>query len=103
MRSRWVFAEFTQVDPKLEMVIVFLFLRYWGLCHIWDMWNTFVFDGSYGWSQRISTKVKGSIDVAIFFIRASKFYVITTFRREFSSKTHSFGTILVNFFINQSL
>ena len=41
-------CKFTQVDPKLEMEIVFLFLRYWGLHHNWDMHNAFVFDGRHG-------------------------------------------------------
>ena len=27
---------------------IFLFLRYWGLHHYWDMHNVFVFDGSHG-------------------------------------------------------
>ena len=45
---QWVFAQFTQVDPNSEMEIVFLFLRYWGLCHNWDMRNAFVFDGRHG-------------------------------------------------------
>ena len=46
--SQWVFAQFTQVDPKSEMEIVFLFLRYWGLRHNWNMRNAFVFDGRHG-------------------------------------------------------
>ena len=46
--SQWVFAKFTQVDPKSEMEIVFLFLRYWGLRHNWNMRNAFVFDGRNG-------------------------------------------------------
>ena len=33
----WVFAQFTQVDPKSEMDIVFLFLRYSGLRHHWNI------------------------------------------------------------------
>ena len=41
---QWAFVKFTQVDPKSEMEIVFLFLKYWGLCHNWDMRNAFVFD-----------------------------------------------------------
>ena len=45
---QWVFAQFTQVDPKLEMEIVLIFLRYWGLRHNWNMCNTFVFDGRHG-------------------------------------------------------
>ena len=42
-RERERFAQFTQVDPKSEMEIVFLFLRYWGLHHNWNMRNAFVF------------------------------------------------------------
>ena len=45
---QWVFAQFTQVDPELEMEIVFLFLRYWGLRHNWNMHNAFVFDARHG-------------------------------------------------------
>ena len=45
---QWVFAQFTQVDLKSEMEIVFLFLRYWGLRHNWNMRNAFVFDGRHG-------------------------------------------------------
>ena len=30
---------------KLRMDIVFLFLRYSGLCYNWDVQNAFVFDG----------------------------------------------------------
>ena len=44
----WVFAQFIQGDRKLEMGIIFLFPRYWGLRHNWDMHNTFVFDGKNG-------------------------------------------------------
>ena len=43
-----MFAQFTQVDPKLEMEIVFLFLRYWGLRHNWNIRNAFAFDGRHG-------------------------------------------------------
>ena len=43
-----MFAQFTQVDRKLEMEIVFVFLRYWGLRHNSNMRNVFVFDGSHG-------------------------------------------------------
>ena len=46
----WLFAQFTQVDPKNQrwaLGIIFLFLRYWGLCHNWDMHNAFVFDGRH--------------------------------------------------------
>ena len=46
--TQWVFAQFTQVDPKSEMEIVFLFLRYWGLRHNWNMRNAFLFDGRHG-------------------------------------------------------
>ena len=67
-----MFTQFTRVDPKLKMEIVFLFLRYWGFYHNWDMRNAFVFDGrQWAWSERISAKVEGSINVAIFFIGAS--------------------------------
>ena len=43
-----MFVQFTQADPKSEMEIVFLFLRYWGLRHSWDLHNAFVFDGRHG-------------------------------------------------------
>ena len=46
--KQWVFAQFTQVDPKSEMEIEFLILRYCGLRHNWDMRNAFVFDGKHG-------------------------------------------------------
>ena len=55
---QWVFAQFTQVDPKSEMEIVFLFLRYWGFCHNWNMRNSFVFDGRQGVKAYIR-KLKG--------------------------------------------
>ena len=49
MPRLWVFAVFTSlVDPTSEIEIVFLFLRYWGLHHNWDMRNAFVFDGKHG-------------------------------------------------------
>ena len=48
MPRHWVFAQFTHVDSKLEMDIVFLCLRYWGLRHNWDIHNAFVFDGRHG-------------------------------------------------------
>ena len=43
--KQWVFAQFTQDDPKSKMEINVLFLRYLGLHHNWDMCNAFVFDG----------------------------------------------------------
>ena len=46
--KKWVFTQFTQVDPKLEMEIVFQFLRYWELQHNWDMCNAFVLGGRHG-------------------------------------------------------
>ena len=45
---QWVFAQFTQVDPKSEMETAFLFLRYWGLLHNWGLRNAFVFGGRHG-------------------------------------------------------
>ena len=56
------------IYAKSKIVIAFLFLRYWGLRHSWDMRNAFVFDGS----ESISTKAKGSTNMTIFFIAASE-------------------------------
>ena len=53
-----MFAQFTQVDQKLEMEIVFLFLRHGGLHHNWDMRNAFVFDGRHGVKAYLQ-KLKG--------------------------------------------
>ena len=53
-----MFAQFIQIDPKAEMEIVFLFLRYWGLRHNWDMRNAFVYDGSHG-EKAYLRKLKG--------------------------------------------
>ena len=53
-----MFAQFAQVDPKSKMDIVFLFQRYWGLCHNWDMHNGFVFDGRFEVKAYIQ-KLKG--------------------------------------------
>ena len=55
---QWVFAQFTQVDPNSEIEIIFLFLRYWGLCHNWNMRNAFVFDGIHGVKAYVR-KLKG--------------------------------------------
>ena len=41
-------SKFIHVGLKLVMEIVFLFLKYWGLHHNWDMCNAFVFDGRHG-------------------------------------------------------
>ena len=41
-----MYSSFTQLDVRLEMDIIFLFLRYWELYHYWDMCNVFVFDGN---------------------------------------------------------
>ena len=68
LTPRQVFAQFT-LHPKSEMEIVFLFLRYWGLHHNWDMRYAFVFDGRQ-WNQSISTKVEGSTNMTNFFIGA---------------------------------
>ena len=65
-----MFAQFTQVDPKSEMEIVFLFLGYLGLHYNWDMHNAFVFDGRHGVKAYLQ-KLKGSTNVAIFFIGVS--------------------------------
>ena len=54
---QWVFAQFTH-DPKSEMEIIFLFIRYWGLCYNWDMRNAFVFDGMHGVKAYLQ-KLKG--------------------------------------------
>ena len=40
------------------MEIVFLFMRYLGLCHIWDMHNVFIFDCRHGVRAYLQ-KVKG--------------------------------------------
>ena len=45
--TQWVFAQFTH-DLDSEMEIVFLFPRYWGLRHNWEISNAFVFDGRHG-------------------------------------------------------
>ena len=66
----WVFAQFTQVDPKSTMEIVFLFLRYWGLRHNWGMRNAFVFNCRHGVKSYLR-KVEGSTNVAILIIGAS--------------------------------
>ena len=58
LECQWVFAKFTLVDPKSEMEIVFLFLRYWRLRHNWNMRNTFVFDGRHGVTAYLR-KLKG--------------------------------------------
>ena len=55
---QWVFAQFTQVDPKLEMMIIFLFLRYWGSRCFWDMHNVFVFDGRHGVKAYLQKQVE---------------------------------------------
>ena len=65
MPRQRVFTQFTQVDPKSEMEIVFLFLRYLGMHHNWDMCNAFVFDGMHGVKAYIYIKVEGSTNVEI--------------------------------------
>ena len=40
------------------MEIIFLFLRYWGLCHNWDIHNAFVFNGRHGVKAYLQ-KLKG--------------------------------------------
>ena len=66
-----MFAQFTQVDPKSEMKIVFLFLRYCRLSYTWDINNALVFDCRYGVTSYIFTEVEGSIYVATLFIGLS--------------------------------
>ena len=58
MLKHWVFAQFTQVDPKSEMEIVFLFLRYWGLRHNWNMRYCEDFRQRCGNHIKMTTKYK---------------------------------------------
>ena len=55
-----MFVQFTQADPKSEMEMVFLFLRYWGLRHNRDMRNAIVFDGKHGVKAYLQ-KLKGAL------------------------------------------
>ena len=48
MPQQWVFAQHVQNVPNDELEIIFRFLWYWGLQHIWNMWNSFLFNGRHG-------------------------------------------------------
>ena len=55
------------------MEIVFLFLRYWGLRHHWDMHNAFVLDGRHG-VEAYLRKWKGVLMCQFFYQSEWKFF-----------------------------
>ena len=54
----WVFTRVNSISSSLELQIVWDFLRYWGLWHIWRMRNAFIFEGQSGVERHVR-KLKG--------------------------------------------
>ena len=68
-----MFVQFTQVDPKSEMEIISLILRYWALHHNWDMRHAFVFDGRHEVKAYLQ-KLKGVIIWIFSLLEQVKFF-----------------------------